>query len=53
MVSGEVPARYADVPKSCADDTSRSIPEVYEPIKREVLSKMIRILMGNKKRSFH
>ena len=53
MVSGDVPARYADVPKSCAEDPSGSIPEVYEPIKREVLSKMIRILMGNKKRSFH
>ena len=38
---------------SGADDPAGSVPELYEPIKREVLSKMIRILMGNKKRSFH
>lgn len=53
MVSEDAPARFAEIPMSGADDPAGSVPELYEPIKREVLSKMIRILMGNKKRSFH
>lgn len=53
IVSEDVPARFVDVPQSTANEPSKCVPEQYEPIKREVLAKMIRILMGNKKRSFH
>lgn len=53
MVADDVPARFVDIPQSGAENPAHSVPEQYEPIRREVLAKMIRILMGNKKRSFH
>lgn len=52
MISEKVPARFARINKS-ARSGSRELRERMEPVRKIVLSEMIRALIGNKKRCFH
>ncbi len=52
MISEKVPARFARINKS-ARSGSRELRERMEPVRKIVLSEMIRELIGNKKRCFH
>lgn len=51
-ISEKVPARFARINKS-PRSRSRELRERMEPVRKIVLSEMIRELIGNKKRCFH
>lgn len=51
-ISEKVPARFARINKSSRYG-SRELRERMEPVRKIVLSEMIRELIGNKKRCFH
>lgn len=51
-ISEKVPARFARINRS-ARSGSRELRERMEPVRKIVLSEMIRELIGNKKRCFH
>lgn len=51
-ISERVPARFARINRS-ARSGSRELRERMEPVRKIVLSEMIRELIGNKKRCFH
>ena len=52
IISEKVPARFARINRS-ARSGSRELRERMEPVRKIVLSEMIRELIGNKKRCFH
>jgi len=52
-VSEKVPARYVKLPRGEVINGSDQLDEIKEPLKKPVLSQMIRELLGNKRRSFH
>lgn len=52
IISEKVPARFARINRS-ARSGSRELRERMEPVRRIVLSEMVRELIGNKKRCFH
>lgn len=52
-ISESVPARFARVNKFTHRTPTRELRERVEPMRRVVLSAMIRELIGNKKRCFH
>lgn len=51
-ISEKVPARFARINKTSRSG-SRELRERMEPVRKIVLSEMIRELIGNKKRCFH
>ncbi len=52
-VSEKVSARYVKLPRGEIENGSEQLEEIKEPLKKAVLSQMIRELLGNKRRSFH
>lgn len=52
IISEKVPARFARINRS-ARSGSRELRERMEPVRKIVLSEMVRELIGNKKRCFH
>ncbi len=52
IISGKVPARFARINKTSRSG-SRELRERMEPVRKIVLSEMIKELIGNKKRCFH
>lgn len=53
IIAQRVPARFARISKAAQRRGSRELTERMEPVRRKVLSEMIRELIGNKKRCFH
>ncbi len=53
MVSEKVPARFVKINKRDAERNSDELTELKEPLKKAVVSQMIRVMLVNKKRSFH
>lgn len=53
MTEEKVPARFVKISKQDAERGSSELDELKEPLKKAVVSQMIRVLLGNKKRSFH
>ena len=53
MTEEKVPARFVRISKHAAESGSGELEEQKEPVKKAVVSQMIRVLLGNKKRSFH
>lgn len=53
MTEEKVPARFVKISKQDAECGSSELDELKEPLKKAVVSQMIRVLLGNKKRSFH
>lgn len=53
MTEEKVPARFVKISKQDAERGSCELDELKEPLKKAVVSQMIRVLLGNKKRSFH
>ncbi len=53
LTAESVPARFAKLKKSSVDRNSPEVQELKEPLKRKVTSQMIRLVMQNKKRSYH
>lgn len=51
LVEEKVPARFVRISRSAAENGE--LDEQKEPTKKAVVAQMIRVLMGNKKRSFH
>lgn len=52
MISEKVPARFARINRSSRSG-SRELRERMEPVRKIVLTEMIKVLIGNKKRCFH
>lgn len=52
-IAKRVPVRFARVKKSSQHRGSRELMERMEPVRKMVLTEMIRELIGNKKRCFH
>ncbi len=52
-VSEKVSAKYVKLPRGEIENGSEQLEEIKEPLKKAVLSQMIRELLGNKRRSFH
>lgn len=53
IILPRVPMRFARISKASQRRDSRELTERMEPVRRIVLSEMIRELIGNKKRCFH
>lgn len=52
-VAKRVPVRFARIRKASQRQGSRELTERMEPVRKTVLTEMIRELIGNKKRCFH
>ncbi len=52
-VSEKVPARFTKLPRGELINGSEELDEFKEPLRKVVLTQMIRELLGNKRRSFH
>lgn len=53
IIAERVPVRFARISKTSQHRGSRELTERMEPVRKKVLSEMIRELIGNKKRCFH
>lgn len=53
LTSESVPARFVKVAKSTAEHGGQQLDALAEPLRRQVTQQMIRLVMNNKKRSFH
>ena len=53
IIAKRVPMRFARISKASQQRGSRELTERMEPVRKIVLSEMIRELIGNKKRCFH
>lgn len=53
VIADRVPVRFARISKASQQRGSRELTERMEPVRKIVLSEMIRELIGNKKRCFH
>ena len=53
IIAQKVPARFARISKSSQRRGSRELTERMEPVRKNVVSEMIKELIGNKKRCFH
>lgn len=53
IILPRVPMRFARISKASQHRDSRELTERMEPVRKIVLSEMIRELIGNKKRCFH
>ncbi len=52
-VSEKVPARFTKLPRGELINGSEELDEFKEPLRKAVMTQMIRELLGNKRRSFH
>lgn len=48
-----IPARFAKLRKSAVERNAPEVEDLKEPLKRKVTSEMIRLVIRNKKRSYH
>ena len=53
IIAERVPVRFARISKASQQRGSRELTERMEPVRKIVLTEMIRALIGNKKRCFH
>ena len=53
LTAEKVPTRFAKLPKADAEKRTGEYPAAAEPVKRQVTSTMIRLIITNKNRSFH
>ncbi len=53
LTSDSVPARFVKLKKRSVERKAAEVEELKAPLKRVVTSRMIRLVMQNKKRSFH
>ncbi len=53
LAAESIPARFAKLKKSAVERRTPEVEELKEPLRRKVTSQMIRLVMQNKKRSYH